>query len=112
LQAFGECIGNSDMHLGNLSFFLEDTLPLRLTPAYDMLPMQWSPGNQGELIDRCFSPAPPLPAMEEPWREAAAWAEDFWGRVAGDSGISEEFSRISENARSTLRSSRRFVGVC
>jgi serine/threonine protein kinase HipA of HipAB toxin-antitoxin module len=39
LHAFGELIANTDMHFGNLAFFLNDTLPFRVTPAYDMLPM-------------------------------------------------------------------------
>ncbi|GAA5124359.1 type II toxin-antitoxin system HipA family toxin YjjJ [Luteolibacter yonseiensis] len=98
LQAFGELIGNTDMHFGNLAFFLSDTLPLQVTPAYDMLPMLWSPGNQGELTPRRFSPAPPLPALAESWREAAGWAEIFWQRVVRDERISGEFGRMAQEA--------------
>ena len=110
LHAFGELIGNSDMHFGNLAFFLNDTLPFRVTPAYDMLPMLWAPGSQGELIERPFAPAPPLPAMTEPWREAAGWAEDFWDRVATDSRLSQEFTRIASEAGMVVRNLRRHVG--
>jgi hypothetical protein len=98
------------MHFGNLVFFLDDTLPFRVTPAYDMLPMLWVPGSQGELIERQFAPPPPLPAMTEPWREAAGWAENFWSRVAGDVRISPEFARIAENAGAGLARLRRHVG--
>ena len=110
LHAFGELIGNTDMHFGNLAFFLDDTLPFRVTPAYDMLPMLWAPGSQGELIERPFAPAPPLPAMTEPWREAAGWAEDFWDRVATDSRLSQEFTRIASEAGMVVRNLRRHVG--
>ncbi len=110
LHAFGELIGNTDMHFGNLAFFLDDTLPFRVTPAYDTQPMLWAPGNQGELIERRFAPAPPLPAMTEPWREAAGWAEDFWIRVSEDVRLSTEFARIADDARAVLAQLRRHVG--
>lgn len=110
LHAFGELIGNTDMHFGNLAFFLDDTLPFRVTPAYDMLPMLWAPGSQGELIERQFAPVPPLPAMTEPWREAAGWAEDFWNRVAADIRLAPEFARIADDARAMVARLRRHVG--
>lgn len=110
LHAFGELIGNTDMHFGNLAFFLEDSLPLRVTPAYDMLPMLWSPGNQGEIIERQFAPAPPLPAMTEPWCEVAEWAETFWDRVAADARLSPGFARIAGDARTVVARLRRHVG--
>ncbi len=110
LHAFGELIGNTDMHLGNLAFFLGDTLPLRIAPAYDMLPMLWAPGHQGELVKMPFSPAPPVPAMIEPWREAAAWAEEFWTRVSGDPWVSEEFGQKARDARATVARLRSHVG--
>jgi hypothetical protein len=34
-RLFGRLIGNTDMHFGNLAFFLEPELPLRLAPTYD-----------------------------------------------------------------------------
>lgn len=110
LNAFGELIGNTDMHFGNLAFFLNDTLPLPVTPAYDMLPMLWSPGSQGELIARRFSPAPPLPALTGPWREAAALAENFWERVTADARLSADFLAISREAEATIRTLRGHVG--
>jgi hypothetical protein len=92
LHAFGELIGNNDMHAGNLAFYLNDSLPLRLTPSYDMLPMLWAPGSQGELVRRRFAPAAPFP-----------WVEDFWQRVMDDSRISAEFRQIAADALETLR---------
>ena len=110
LHAFGELIGNTDMHFGNLAFFLDDALPFRVTPAYDMLPMLWAPGNQGELIERQFSPAPPLPAMTEPWRAASILAGNFWDRVAGDLRVSPGFRSVVGAARDVVGNLRRHVG--
>ena len=110
LSAFGELIGNTDMHFGNLAFFLTDTLPLRVTPAYDMLPMLWSPGSQGELIARDFEPVSPLPAMAVYWSEAAGWAVEFWTRVAGDARLSAEFVGTARQAEDRNRRMRWILG--
>jgi hypothetical protein len=32
------------------------------------------------------------------WTEAAAWGEEFWGRVAGDPRVSAEFAAIARAA--------------
>ena len=109
LQAFGELIGNSDMHAGNFAFFLGETLPLRVTPSYDMLPMLWAPGTQGELLERRFAPAPPVPSLLDPWRDAAAMAEDFWERVAADSRLSPDFATLAREALELVRQLRRHV---
>lgn len=50
LHAFGRLIGNTDMHGGNLAFFV-DADRLRLAPAYDMLPMAFAP-TRGVVPDR------------------------------------------------------------
>lgn len=110
LQAFGELIGNSDMHPGNLAFSLGDTLPLRVTPCYDMLPMQWAPGAQGEIVNRPCAPAPPVPSLLETWRDAAAMAEYFWERVAADPRITPAFAGMAEDARSVVRRLKAHVG--
>lgn len=103
LSAFGELIGNTDMHFGNLAFWLADTLPFQVAPAYDMLPMLWSPGLQGEIVARTFAPAPPLPAAREHWQEAMGWAAVFWERVAADPRLSAEFSDYANHAQLILR---------
>ncbi len=102
LHSFGELIGNSDMHFGNLAFWLDDTLPFRPTPAYDMLPMLWAPNTQGEVVARVLAPRPPLPGVLAEWREAAEWAGEFWRRVAADATVSREF-------RATARQSGELV---
>jgi hypothetical protein len=110
LQAFGELIGNSDMHSGNLGFFLGDSLPLRITPCYDMLPMLWAPGPQGEIVNRSFAPAPPIPWLLDPWRDAAGMAENFWRRVAEDPRISPAFRSPALEALEVVGHLRRHVG--
>jgi hypothetical protein len=110
LHAFGELIGNSDMHAGNLAFWLDDAMPFRLAPAYDMLPMLWAPGVQGEITVPAFTPAPPLPALRDAWRQAAAWADTFWESVAGDERLSTDFAQPVNSARAALRALRSFAG--
>jgi hypothetical protein len=110
LHAFGELIGNTDMHVGNLAFFLGDSLPLKVTPCYDMLPMLWAPGSQGELMERRFSPALPLPAMTDTWREAAVWAENFWFRVVADERMTPGFAAMAGEALGVVRRLRAHVG--
>jgi hypothetical protein len=111
LQAFGELIGNTDMHAGNLAFRMTDALPFELAPAYDMLPMGWAPGPQGELIERPFSPQPPVPAAAEAWREMLDRAREFWSRVIADQRVSREFATSARAAGETLaRLAGRFGG--
>lgn len=82
---FGRLIGNSDMHLGNLSF-----VPgLIVAPAYDMLPMMYSPSRGGELPGAAFVVAEPLPREREAWQEAAAVGVEYWRRCASDSRVSD-----------------------
>jgi hypothetical protein len=102
-HAFGGLIGNTDMHFGNLAFFLTDTLPLRVAPAYDMLPMLWAP-TAGHAAPRpVFSPVPPLPEEVAGWCEAAGWAMEFWRRVAADESVSQEFAGIARRAREQVQ---------
>jgi hypothetical protein len=102
LQAFGELIGNTGMHAGNLAFRLTDELPFTLAPAYDMLPMLWAPGPQGEIAERTFAPQPPLPAAEEAWRQMLDLAREFWSRVIADQRVSREFASTARSAGEVL----------
>lgn len=101
-HAFGELIGNSDMHFGNLAFWLRDEIPLHLAPVYDMLPMLWAPAAGGEIVPRTFAPLPPTPAQAADWSVAAGWAEVFWQRVAADERVSSEFTAIAREAGATV----------
>jgi len=110
LQAFGKLIGNTDMHFGNLTLWLDDSLPFRVAPAYDLLPMLWAPGPQGELSERRFSPDPPVPGASDAWREAAGWAAEFWQNLSDDARLSQEFAGFAREAMTTVDRLRRFAG--
>jgi hypothetical protein len=94
---FGQLIGNTDMHFGNLSFFLDRTLPLSLCPSYDMLPMCYRPGTSGNLPAEVHQPKPPAPANLPFWQRAGAWAATFWQRVAAHADISTEFRVLADH---------------
>lgn len=107
---FGRMIANTDMHFGNLSFFLDDTLPLRVTPSYDMLPILYRPASTGEVVARQFQPPAPTPSDLSYWTTAAAWAETYWQRVAERTEISDDFRQIAvANHSSVARARARFA---
>ncbi|MGH8192540.1 MAG: type II toxin-antitoxin system HipA family toxin YjjJ [Rhodanobacteraceae bacterium] len=103
---FGRMIGNTDMHFGNLGFFLDDALPLQLAPCYDMLPMLYRPGAGGALATRELQPPPPTPAALPYWQQAAAWADQYWKLVADHPEISDDFRHIAEANRTRLTALR------
>jgi HipA-like C-terminal domain len=78
--AFGHYIGNTDMHSGNLSFFVDDVIKpkIRLAPVYDMLPMMWKPDPHHGLSDspvrQQFMPA----GFAAEQTQAREWAIEFW----------------------------------
>jgi len=99
---YGTLIGNTDMHYGNVSFFLGPTFPLRLAPVYDMLPMLYRPGTQGSLPPREFMPPPPPPEALGPWRRAAELAEETWSQIAAEERVSEDFRLVARTNRETV----------
>lgn len=104
---FGALIANHDMHLGNVGLHLRDALPLRLAPAYDMLPMLFRPTESGEVIERTYAAPLPLPEQAADWHAAAELATAFWTRAARDDRISDGFRRLAESARTVLENRRR-----
>jgi len=60
-----------------------------MTLAYDMLSMLYAPQRGGELVERKFTPALPVPRERGAWVEAAEAALVFWHRAARDGCISE-----------------------
>ena len=99
---FGDLIGNTDMHRSNTSLWFGDTLPFSLTPSYDMLPMQFAPGSQGDLSERVLAPRPPLPGLIDVWREAARAATDYWAVVLADERLSPAFQVIARQAAAVV----------
>ncbi len=102
LNAFGRCIGNNDMHHGNLSFYAEpESAALRLAPVYDMLPMHYRPAISGLVRDTPFELPTPAPDQRTTWSQAAALAEQFWTTAAADTRLSKAFAIIC--ARNRMR---------
>ena len=95
LDAFGRLIGNTDMHGGNLSFFVDiDSQVVRLAPVYDMLPMHYRPNESGSVRDEPFPlPAPDL-GKTGTWSQAAALATKYWRRTASDARIEDGFRAL------------------
>lgn len=94
LDSFGQLIGNSDRHFGNLSFFVEGERRFRLAPVYDMLPMLFAPVG-ADLIERPFEPAPPTADNLDVWPQAARRAVAYWSRLGASSELSGGFRQIA-----------------
>lgn len=98
---YGKLIANSDMHLGNLGFRPAGGR-FHLAPAYDMLPMFYAPLAGGEVPERTFEPALPLPTQRQAWQNACAAALLFWGRAATEKRIGAGFRNICADNRQWL----------
>jgi hypothetical protein len=84
LQLFGEYIGNTDMHFGNLGLTTIYS-GFRLLPIYDMLPMMLAP-RQGE-VPPLRMPSPRIP-------------DDYPADIASIRAIALAFrERVAEDAR-------------
>jgi hypothetical protein len=105
---FGQLIGNTDMHFGNLSFFFSSTGPLQLTPVYDMLPMIYAPVGGDELPERKFEPPLPTAGNLDSWPSIAQRAVDYWRELAAHVRVSPEFSQLArDNAVIVTRAAQR-----
>lgn len=84
IHAFGHYIGNTDMHFGNLSFFVDDVITpkIRLAPVYDMLPMMWRPDPHAGLTDSPVRPQPMPAGFAAEQEQAREWAIEFWEQAA------------------------------
>ena len=103
LHCFGELIANTDMHWGNLSFFLPEHSPLPLAPVYDMLPMRFRPSSTGEVLDRGFAPILPKPEDQAAWLEMYPHARTYWQRITDHSEITSSFKQIAEQAIKSIK---------
>lgn len=106
LDVFGQLIGNTDRHLGNLGFFSEvDESALRLAPIYDMLPMVFAPSGT-MVVERPYQPAPPTADTLDVWKDAAQHAQAFWSRVIACASLGEEFRQRARQCREALEALR------
>lgn len=96
LHAFGQLIGNSDMHFGNISLTHLRALPLELVPSYDMLPMRYAPASTGEVRSPEPALALPLPDDWPATERALPMASEFWRRVADDAAIDATMRRVAD----------------
>lgn len=101
-SGFGTLISNTDMHLANAALQLTDERPLRLLPAYDMLPMHFRPAASGEVVERHYEVRLPTPEHRDDWHEAARIALRFWERTVDDPRISAGFQALAGEARAAL----------
>lgn len=101
LDAFGQLIGNTDRHFGNVAFAVQGDRTLHVAPAYDMLPMVLAPSTE-MLVERDFVPSPPTGANLAEWTQAAPWAERFWREVAATPRLDPAIRRMAERARRDL----------
>lgn len=106
LLRFGRLIGNSDMHFGNLSLWVEpaDVAAGRFTlaPVYDMLPMRWRPDLQAGTLDLWpFSPEP-----VDLQSAALPVACAFWSAAAGCAHLSPGFRGLAAQMLGKLQDPR------
>lgn len=102
-ELFGQLIGNTDMHLANISFFFQIPNILGLAPAYDMLPMMYAPQN-GQIVERNFNPMLPKPTDADIWQEVWMAGKEFWAIVVDNANISTGFKKIAQENLEKLQS--------
>ena len=107
LLQFGKLIGNSDMHSGNLSLFVQAQDLGRgrftLAPLYDMLPMRWRPDP---ALGGAPDYAPFEPDAASAAGPAAASAREFWARLAELGDVSAALRRVANQMQQRLRAAR------
>lgn len=97
LWCFGRLINNTDMHLGNLSFAINDDM-FSLLPIYDMCSMGFAPKSGGEVSPYEFvAHEPKTVNIDKKMIEFVKnMAHDFWDSVSKDNRISDEFKYYFE----------------
>ena len=106
LFAFGQFIGNTDMHFGNLSFYVDDVVRprIRLAPVYDMLPMMWRPGiHTGELDVTPVREGSAVPGHASAYADARQWAINYWERAASHPQLVPALQRACEESAARVR---------
>ncbi|HJW76049.1 MAG TPA: type II toxin-antitoxin system HipA family toxin YjjJ [Thermoleophilia bacterium] len=101
LDVFGQLIGNTDRHFGNVAFFVGSGGTLRLAPSYDMLPMILAPAAE-VVVTRQFEPAPPSGSTLDVWQDAATWAQRFWCEVRDHGDLEADVRTFAAHAASAI----------
>lgn len=101
LSSFGGLIGNTDMHLGNLSLVpAEDSF--NLAPVYDMTPMLYRPKAGGTLPSKTLDAGSLAAKISS--NDVSLVATRFWEAVQDDPRISDGFRQISQENLAVLKS--------
>ncbi len=101
LRDFGRLIGNTDMHFGNLNFFVDDLAQIAkphftLAPVFDMLPMVWRPSEfRDEMGYTPFAAPQKPPGSTATWGLARDLAVQFWQRLAGCDAVSAGLRQVA-----------------
>ena len=92
LFEFGQLIGNTDMHFGNLGLWADDPAHphFELAPLYDMLPMRWRTDGFHGLQDYSpFEPPPrPAPTADAAELSPRSVALVYWRRASAHAALS------------------------
>ena len=92
-ETFGTWIGNTDMHLGNVSLQPTDKA-FEALPVYDMLPMAFAP-IRGELPQPQLSPPIRTADNDAAWSSTGEAAVEFWQRIAADGELSKDMKHVA-----------------
>ncbi len=106
---FGQLIGNTDMHFGNLSFLFSFDTTLSLAPVYDMLPMMYSPLAGGELPQARFEPPLPTGDNLDIWAAIAQRAEQYWRELAEHGQVSGGFAAVARKNAASIARARKLL---
>jgi hypothetical protein len=101
ISLFGDFIGNTDQHFGNVSLGRGEN-QFVATPAYDVLPMWYAPGGNGVLPQGRHRVPAVLPEYKTFAASAHALARQFWAAVVEDSRVSREFRQIAADNHAAL----------
>ncbi len=93
-ETFGQWIGNTDMHLGNVSL-APVAGHFALLPLYDMLPMAFAPAR-GELPRVSLGPPIRTPGNRHVWDKAREGATGLWRTLASDDQLTPDFRELAE----------------
>lgn len=93
---FGRLIGNTDMHSGNLSLFVDSRTLVRprfrIAPIYDMLPMRWRPDMMSGAAD--YSAFEPNTLSLQ--SAARHMAQVFWRALAESDTVSNGLREVAQ----------------
>ena len=99
LNDFGTLIGNTDMHLGNISLIPGKT-DFELAPIYDMTPMYYRPKAGGVLPQESLQAGPLASKVNND--SIAPIATRFWEVAQSDTRITDQFRSICQQNIGTM----------